>query len=160
MEKKIECLIAPCTGKTVPLSAIPDEVFAAGILGEGIGIEPDDGQIFAPVDGKIESVAESRHAYTLLSDGGADLLIHIGVDTVSLAGEGFVSYVSAGQNVCAGQLIAKADIDLIRTRGLCAICAMVVTNSEKITDIEYKPGACIGGKNAVMCYTILEEGPL
>ena len=88
------------------------------------------------------------------------MLIHIGVDTVSLAGEGFVSYVSAGQDVRAGQLIAKADIDLIRARGLSAVCAVVVTNSESITDIEYKPGACIGGKNAVMCYAVLGEGQL
>ena len=160
MEKKIECLIAPCTGKTVPLSAIPDEVFAAGILGEGIGIEPAEGQFFAPVSGKIESVAESRHAYTVLSDGGADVLIHIGVDTVSLSGEGFVAHVSAGQTVRAGQLIAEADIDLIRVRGMSAVCAVVVTNSDSITNIEYKPGACMGGKNAVMCYTISGGGRL
>ncbi len=154
MKNKTECLLATCTGKTVPLSAVPDEVFAQGLLGEGIAIEPAEGRFFAPVSGIIESVTDSRHAYTISSEGGADVLIHIGVDTVGLAGEGFVSHVSAGQAVRAGELIAEADIDLIRSRGLSAICSVVVTEPEKIENIEYKPGACVGGKNAVMCYTL------
>ena len=85
MKNKIECLIAPCTGKTIPLSAVPDEVFAAGILGEGIGIEPADGKVFAPVDGIITSVTDSRHALTLMSANGTDLLLHIGVDKIGRA---------------------------------------------------------------------------
>ncbi len=154
METKFECLLAACTGKTVPLTAVPDEVFAEGLLGEGIAIEPAEGRFFAPVGGKIESVTDSRHAYTILSEGGADVLVHIGVDTVSLAGEGFISHVSAGESVRAGDLIAEADIDLIRSRGLSAICSVVVTEPEKIENIEYKPGACIGGKDAVMRYQV------
>ncbi len=153
MKNKTECLIAPCTGKTVPLSAVPDEVFAQGLLGEGIAIEPTEGRFFAPVCGRIESITDSRHAYTILSEGGADILLHIGVDTVGLAGEGFVSCVSVGQSVKAGQPIAEADIDLIRSRGLSAICSVVVTEPDKIENIEYKPGVCVGGKDAVMCYT-------
>ena len=153
MKNKTECLIAPCTGKTLPLSAVPDEVFAQGLLGEGIAIEPTEGRFFAPVCGKIESVTDSRHAYTILSEGGADILLHIGVDTVGLAGEGFVSHVLVGESVKAGQLIAEADVDLIRSRGLSAICSVVVTEPEKIENIEYKPGTCVGGKDAVMCYT-------
>ena len=74
MKNKIECLIAPCTGKTVPLSAVPDEVFANGILGEGIAIEPAEGHFFAPVEGTVSSVADARHAYTVLSDAGVDVL--------------------------------------------------------------------------------------
>lgn len=157
MEKKTECLIAPCTGKTVPLSAVPDEVFAAGILGEGIAIEPAEGRFFAPVCGRIESVADSRHAFTLLSDAGVDVLVHIGVDTVCLGGEGFVSHVSAGETVRAGQLMAEADLALIRSRGFSAICSMVVTEPEKIENTEYHPGACTGGKDAIMCYSVAER---
>ena len=154
MKKKTECLLAACTGKTVPLSKVPDEVFAAGLLGEGIGIEPTEGRFFAPVGGTITSVTDSRHAFTLMSDNGTDVLVHIGVDTVSLAGEGFVSHVSAGERVSEGQLIAEADLDLIRSRGLCAICSVVVTEPEAIENIEYKPGTCIGGKDAVMTYMV------
>lgn len=157
MKNKIECLIAPCTGKTIPLSAVPDEVFAAGILGEGIAIEPSEGHFFAPVDGVVSSVADTRHAYTILSDGGVDVLVHIGVDTVGLAGEGFVSHVSAGQRVQRGQLMAEANIDLIRSRGLSAVCSVVVTNPEKMENTEYKPGTCTGGKDAIMCYCVVER---
>ena len=157
MKNKTECLIAPCTGKTVPLSAVPDEVFANGILGEGIAIEPAEGRFFAPVEGTVSSVADARHAYTVLSDAGVDVLVHIGVDTVSLSGEGFVSHVSAGERVRAGQLMAEANLDLIRSRGLSAICSVVVTESEKIENIEYKPGNCTGGKDAIMCYTVPER---
>ena len=157
MKNKIECLIAPCTGKTIPLSVVPDEVFAAGILGEGIAIEPSEGHFFAPVDGVVSSVADTRHAYTILSDGGVDVLVHIGVDTVGLAGEGFVSHVSADQRVQRGQLMAEANIDLIRSRGLSAVCSVVVTDPEKIENTEYKPGACTGGEDAIMCYCVAER---
>ena len=111
MEKKKECLLAPCTGKTVPLSAVPDEVFAGGLLGEGIGIEPTDGKFFAPVDGIITSITDTNHALTLMSANGTDLLLHIGVDTVRLAGEGFCLHVALGDRIEAGQPIADVDID-------------------------------------------------
>ena len=157
MKNKIECLIAPCTGKTVPLSAVPDEVFANGILGEGIAIEPAEGHFFAPVEGTVSSVADARHAYTVLSDAGVDVLVHIGVDTVGLAGEGFVSHVSTGERVHAGKLMAEANLDLIRSRGLSAVCSVVVTEPDKIENIEYKPGNCTGGKDAIMCYRVAER---
>lgn len=157
MKNKIECLIAPCTGKTVPLSAVPDEVFANGILGEGIAIEPAEGRFFAPVEGTVSSVADARHAYTVVSDMGVDVLVHIGVDTVSLSGEGFVSHVSTGERVHAGKLMAEANLDLIRSRGLSAVCSVVVTEPDKIENIEYKPGNCTGGKDAIMCYRVAER---
>lgn len=160
MKNKQECLLAVCTGKAMPLSQVPDEVFAGGLLGEGLAIEPVEGRFFSPVSGEIESVTDSRHAFTVLSDCGADVLVHIGVDTVSLAGEGFISHVQAGQRVRAGDLIAEADIDLIRSRGLSAICSVVVTEPDKIENIEYKLGACTGGKDAVMCYTLSGKGSL
>lgn len=160
MEKKTEYLIAVATGKTVPLSAVPDEVFAQGLLGEGIAVEPAEGRFFAPVSGEVTSVTDSRHAFTIMSDAGIDVLVHIGVDTVSLAGEGFVSHVSAGERVRAGDLIAEADIDLIRSRGLSAICSVVVTEPEKIENTEYKLGACIGGRDAVMNYQVTGKGSL
>jgi len=160
MEKKKECLLAPCTGKTVPLSAVPDEVFAGGLLGEGIGIEPANGKFFAPVDGIITSVTDSRHALTLMSEKGTDLLLHIGVNTVSLAGEGFQLHVALGDRITAGQPIADVDVELIRSRGLSAICSMVVTEPEKIENIEYHPGDCMGGKDAVMSYTVTGKGAL
>ena len=160
MKNTTEYILAACTGKTVPLSAVPDEVFAAGILGEGIGIDPTEGRFFAPVSGEVTSVVDSLHAYTILSDSGADVLVHIGVDTVSLAGKGCIAHVRVGEKVTAGQLIAEADIDLIRSRGLSAICSVVLTDSEKIDNIEYTPGFCIGGKDAVMQLRLVGKGTL
>ena len=160
MEKKKEILLAPCTGKTVPLSAIPDEVFSGGLLGEGIGIEPADGKFFAPVDGIITSVTDSQHALTLMSANGTDLLLHIGVDTVRLAGEGFQLHVALGDRIQAGQPIADVDIDLIRSRGFSAICSLVVTEPEKIENTEYHPGDCTGGKDVIMSYHVLVKGAL
>ena len=158
MNTKKECLLAPGTGKTLPLSAVPDEVFAAEILGKGLAIEPSDGRFFAPVSGKILSIADTKHAFTLVSDNGTDVLVHIGVDTVSLGGKGFAVHVSQGDRIGAGDLIAEADIDFIRSRGLSAICSVVVTEPDKIENIEYKPGVCIGGKDAIMCYTLSGKG--
>lgn len=160
MENQTECLLAAATGKAISLSKVPDEVFAEELLGKGIAIEPAEGRFFAPVGGEVTSVTDSRHAFTIMSDAGADVLVHIGVDTVSLAGEGFVSHVSPGEQVRAGDLIAEADIDLIRSRGLSAICSVVITEPEKIENIEYKLGACTGGRDAVMCYRLTGKGSL
>ena len=160
MKKKTERLMAPCTGKTLPLSAVPDEVFAQGILGKGIAIDPTARSFFAPVSGEVTSVVDSLHAYTLSSNNGTNVLVHIGVDTVSLAGKGFLSHVRAGDRVVAGQLIAEADIDLIRSRGLSAVCSVVVTNSEGVENMEYRPGACTGGRDVVMCYMLEGKGQL
>ena len=158
METKTECLIAICTGKAIPLSEVPDEVFSGELLGKGVAVEPVEGKIFAPIDATVTSITDSRHAFTLMSEDGTDILVHIGVDTVSLSGEGFVSHVSAGERVRAGDLIAEADIDLIRSRGLSAICSVVVTEPEKIENTEYKLGACIGGRDAVMNYQVTGKG--
>lgn len=152
------CLLAACTGKAVPLQEVPDEAFSSGILGIGFAVEPVDGAICAPVDARVESVAESKHAYTLQTENGLDILVHVGVDTVSMQGEGFTSLVRSGQRVRAGERIAEADVAKIRARGLSAICSVLVTNPERIADSEYKYGACTGGKDAVMCARVDGKG--
>ncbi len=152
------CLLAACTGKAVGLQEVPDEAFSSEILGKGFAIEPSDGTIYAPLDARVESVAESKHAYTLLCEDGLDVLIHIGVDTVGMQGQGFVSLVKAGQQVRAGERIAQADVELIRSKGLSAICSVVITNPERLLQTEYRLGACTGGKNAVMCVQIDWKG--
>ena len=91
METKTECLIAICTGKAIPLSEVPDEVFSGELLGKGVAVEPVEGKIFAPIDATVTSITDSRHAFTLMSEDGTDILVHIGVDTVSLSGEGFAA---------------------------------------------------------------------
>ena len=139
--KKTVTLCAPCTGKSVPLTAVPDEAFAGGMLGVGFGVDPADGHICAPVDGCIESVAEAKHAYTIVTDDGLDVLVHVGVDTVTLGGEGFVPRVREQQYVKTGDVIADADLDLIREKGLPTEVVVLVTNPEKTEPAEYRYGS-------------------
>jgi glucose-specific phosphotransferase system IIA component len=159
-DKKQICLLSPCTGSAVSLKEVPDEAFSEELLGKGFAVEPADGIFYAPIEGRIESIAESKHAYTVLSDEGLDVLVHIGVDTVRLGGEGFVAHVKEGQRVCAGELLAEADIEGIRQKGLSAICSVLVTNPERMGHEEYKLGACMGGKDAVMCFRLAGKGLL
>ncbi|MGM9680207.1 MAG: PTS glucose transporter subunit IIA [Eubacteriales bacterium] len=147
-------LTAVCDGRCQPISDIPDEAFASEMLGNGIAIEPSGKMFYSPVDGKIENVAATGHAYSISTDDGLDILVHIGVDTVTLGGEGFSPAVSAGQRVSAGDRLAEVDIDLIKTRGYSAITAVLVTTPERITDIEYKYGTTVGGKSTVMTFGI------
>ena len=159
-EKKQICLLSPCTGSAVSLKEVPDEAFSEELLGKGFAAEPAEGKFYAPIGGRVESIAESKHAYTVLSDEGLDILVHIGVDTVRLGGEGFVACVKEGQRVRAGELLAEADIDGIRQKGLSAICSVLVTNPERMVHEEYKLGACMGGKDTVMCFRLAGKGSL
>lgn len=151
---KMHGLIAVCDGTCLPISDIPDEAFASEMLGKGIAIEPSGKIFYSPVDGKIENVAATGHAFSISTEEGLDILVHVGVDTVSLGGEGFTSSVSSGQRVCAGDRLAEVDIDLIKSRGYSPITAVLVTTPERMTNIEYKYGTTVGGKSTVMTFGI------
>ena len=92
-------ILAVADGEVIQLSHVPDEVFSSGMLGEGFAVQPTAGTIYSPVNGTIGSVTETKHAYTVRSSDGLDILVHIGVDTVKLGGEGFISLVEEGDKV-------------------------------------------------------------
>ncbi len=152
--KKKRELLAVANGKSIPLSEIPDEAFASGMLGQGFGIEPSDGLIRSPVDGKLQSIAESKHAYTLLTKDGLDVLVHVGIDTVTLGGKGFVPLVKEGDNIRAGQPLVRANFDLIRAQGLSAAVAVLITETEGIDSVSFQHGTVVGGKDAVMSFRL------
>ncbi len=152
--KKQSCLSAVCAGKSMPLSKMSDEAFSSGMLGVGYAIDPTDGCFFSPVSGRVESIPHSKHAYTIQSDTGLDVLVHIGVDTVSLGGEGFESCVKEGTRVKTGDPLAKVDLSLIRSKGYSAMTAVLVTEPEKIEHIEFRFGSVGGVKDAVMCFRV------
>ena len=106
-------LLAPLAGWSTPLEEIPDPVFAGRMLGDGLAIDPTGGTLHAPCDGEIISLPESRHAITLRSAGGADILMHIGIDTVGLGGQGFEAHVQVGRRVAAGEQLISFDLDLL-----------------------------------------------
>ena len=150
---------APFSGKLVPLSEVPDETFASGVLGEGIAIEPSDGLFCSPVDGTVETIAETKHAIGFAADNGLEILVHVGLETVSLNGEGFEILVKEGDRVKAGQPVAKADLALIRERGLKTITSIVVTGGADEKELHCADGLATAGKTPVLTLTAKEAQP-
>ena len=150
---------APFSGKLVPLSEVPDETFASGVLGEGIAIEPSDGLFCSPVDGTVETIAETKHAIGFAADNGLEILVHVGLETVSLNGEGFEILVKEGDRVKAGQPVAKADLALIRERGLKTITSIVVTGGADEKELHCAEGLAAAGKTPVLTLTAKEAQP-
>ena len=150
---------APFSGTLVPLSEVPDETFASGVLGEGIAIEPSDGLFCSPVDGTVETIAETKHAIGFAADNGLEILVHVGLETVSLNGEGFEILVKEGDRVKAGQPVAKADLALIRERGLKTITSIVLTGGADEKELHCADGLATAGKTPVLTLTEKEEKP-
>lgn len=125
-EKKRIQIYSPLNGRAVSLDRVPDEVFRGRVLGDGCAVIPSDGRIYSPVDGVISSVAETKHAYGITSDSGLELLIHFGLETVALKGEGFNVHVVSGDKVKRGDLIAEVNMDLLRSRGIDVITPVLI----------------------------------
>lgn len=123
-------LYAHMKGTVVPLEQVSDEAFSQKVLGEGIAVEPSEGRLYAPCDGKIEMVFDTRHAVSMVSDDGAEILLHIGIDTVKLGGKFFEAHVSDGQSVRRGDLLVTFDIDGIRQAGYSTVTPMIVCSTE------------------------------
>ena len=143
-EKQIseKVIKSPMNGTVIPLSEVPDAVFSSEMLGKGFGVEPSEGKAYAPVDGEVTTVFDTKHALGLMSKNGVELLIHIGMDTVKLNGRGFDVKVKAGNQVKAGDLLAEFDMDLIKSEGYPVTTAVVITNTDDCEAIgEVKTGA-------------------
>ena len=130
-----EIIASPLIGNVVPLDQVPDQVFASGAMGKGIAIDPTDGVIVAPAKATVNLVFPTGHAIGLTTENGAELLIHIGMDTVSLAGKGFKTYVEAGEVVEAGQKLIEFDLATIRDAKLPVITPVIVTNTADFDDV-------------------------
>ena len=150
-EKK---LLAVADGKALPLGDVPDEAFSSGILGIGFAIEPTAGTVHSPIDGKIDSITDSHHAYTILSEDGLDVLVHIGIDTVELGGKGFLPMVAVGDTVKAGDILARADLDVIRTAGKPTVIPVLITNPDALAKRDFIYGEVLGGKSEVLRYRL------
>ena len=128
-------VLQPVKGKVIPLEDIPDETFASGVLGQGVGIEPTEGIVMAPFDGVVGSVFDTKHAITLESNG-MEMLIHVGVNTVSMQGEGFTAFVKDGDEVKAGQKLIAFDRDAIKKAGYSDTVAVLLGNSDDLDGVE------------------------
>ncbi|HDY9832376.1 TPA: PTS transporter subunit IIABC [Staphylococcus aureus] len=130
---------APLTGEVTPLSEVPDQVFSEKMMGDGIAIKPSQGEVRAPFNGKIQMIFPTKHAIGLVSDSDLELLIHIGLDTVKLNGEGFTLHVEEGQEVKQGDLLINFDLDYIRNHAKSDITPIIVTQGN-ITNLDFKQG--------------------
>ncbi|HER4678082.1 TPA: PTS beta-glucoside transporter subunit IIBCA [Streptococcus pyogenes NGAS336] len=131
-----ETLYSPLNGTVVDLSAVSDPVFSSGAMGQGLAIKPEDNTLYSPVDGKVEIVFETGHAYAITSSQGAEVLLHIGIDTVSMAGDGFESLVAVGQAVKKGDLLGHFDPSKIAEAELDDTTMMIVTNSADYQSVD------------------------
>lgn len=127
---------APLEGQAISLDQVPDPAFSTGVLGRGMAIEPKAGLVKSPVKGQVELMFETKHAIALKSQEGVEILIHIGMDTVELKGEGFESYVQAGDQVRVGDDLVRFDLDLLTEKGYKTITPIVITNSDHYEGIE------------------------
>ena len=126
----------PTKGKIIPYTEIKDETFASGVLGQGVGIEPDEGVVYAPMDGEISSVAESKHAIGITGAEDMELLIHVGVDTVEMKGDGFNTLVAEGDKVVKGQKLMEFDKAKIKAAGKPDTVVVLLTNSDDYEDLK------------------------
>ena len=143
-------LLAPLTGKLMPLDQVPDDVFAQKVLGDGIAIVPENGKIFSPVDGEVTTVAETLHAYGFATEDGLEILVHVGLDSVALKGEGFKSHVQPGDKVKAGDLVAEVDLELLKSKNVPTVTPVIVCCGAEDQNMTFASGNAKAGKTAVI----------
>ncbi|OUO76693.1 PTS beta-glucoside transporter subunit EIIBCA [Blautia sp. An249] len=129
---------SPLKGNVIPLEEVKDETFAAGILGQGVGIEPSEGKVVSPVKGKIETLFDTKHAVGITSEDGVELLIHVGLNTVELGGKYYTAHVAEGDSVEAGQVLLTFDMEQIKAAGYDVTTPVLVTNADQYEKIEKK----------------------
>ncbi|MBR5808765.1 MAG: PTS transporter subunit EIIC, partial [Clostridia bacterium] len=146
---------APMSGRCVPITEVGDPTFSEKILGDGVAIIPTDGKILSPVDGTISTIADTNHAFGFLSDDGLDILVHVGLETVALKGEGFKVHKKAGDKVKKGDLIAEVDLDLLKKKNINPITPVLVCNAPVGTKINEALGTCRAGDS--LAFSIKDE---
>ncbi|MGO5066464.1 MULTISPECIES: PTS sugar transporter subunit IIA [unclassified Clostridium] len=152
--KKEKNIFAPVIGKVLDLSEVPDEVFARKLAGDGIAIDCENDTIVAPADGVISLIFKTNHAIGITLKDGVELLIHIGIDTVNLNGEGFERLLQEGDKVKVGDPIIKINRDFIKSQGYSLITPVLITDPNGVKDIKYKTGFNVESENdIVITYT-------
>lgn len=155
--KVSDIILAPVTGKAVALSEVPDPVFADKVLGDGAAIIPAEGKIVSPVNGEISTVAETGHAYGFTSEDGLEILVHVGLETVSLNGECFKVYVKPGDKVKAGDLVAEVDLKYLEEKKINPITPVLLCSDTEGRTLQYTEGEVKAGESAVLTLAAEEE---
>ena len=141
---------APLEGQAVAISEVPDPTFAEGMLGNGIAIQPTNGKVYAPCDATVDMMFSTGHAVSLVSDTGIEILIHIGLETVSLEGKPFTIHVANGDKVKKGQLMLEADLEAIKAAGLPTITPVVICNTDNYPKFKTNVGKAVTNADVVI----------
>ncbi|MGF2616752.1 PTS glucose transporter subunit IIA [Rossellomorea vietnamensis] len=145
---------SPLTGKMLSLEEVPDPVFSQKMMGDGIAVEPTEGKVVSPVNGEIIQVFPTKHAVGIKAENGAELLIHIGLETVSMNGEGFEAHVSEGKKVKVGDPLVTFDMNLVKEKAKSTITPVIVTNGDDLATVEKaEVGEVTAGQSQVMTVT-------
>lgn len=151
--KKEGALVAPISGKTVDITTVPDAVFAEKMAGDGLAIDPTGDTVVAPADGELTMLFGTKHAFGMTLDKGVQILVHIGLDTVSLNGEGFTALKNQGDMVKKGEPIVKIDRELILSKGLSLITPVIFTDMDVLKSFEAQLGIDVtAGETTVLTY--------
>lgn len=137
--------VAPVDGKILPIAKVPDNVFAQKIMGDGFAIEPTSGNVISPVDGTVTSLPDSKHAVGITADNGLEIIVHFGIDTVNLQGEGFTALVSQGDKITVGQKLLKVDLEHVKGKVPSTITPVVFTNLPEGKTVQIQEGQSIKG---------------
>lgn len=148
--KSVDTLYAPMAGSALPLRQVPDPAFAEEMLGKGIAIEPAEGKVYAPCDATVDMMFQTGHAVSLITDFGAEVLIHVGLETVNLKGRYFTVHVANGQKVRKGDLLMEFDIDAVKAAGYRVITPMLVCNSSNFGLFKTSTGKSVDNDDAVI----------
>lgn len=148
--KKLDEFCAPMAGKAVAISEVPDPTFAEGMLGNGIAIEPSEGKVYAPCDATVDMMFATGHAVSLVAETGAEILIHVGLETVGLEGKPFTVHVKDGDKVKKGQLLIEVDLEAVKAAGLPTITPMVVCNTDEYPTFDTFVGKNVTNEDVVI----------
>jgi len=132
----IASIQSPMSGTAMNLSEVPDPAFASGALGNGFGVEPNDGKVTSPIAGQVMMVFETKHAIGLVAESGVEVMIHVGLDTVNMKGEGFTAHVKAGDQVEVGDLLLEVDLEAVKAAGHPTVTPIVITNTANYQSVE------------------------
>ena len=148
--KNTNDLYAPMAGRAVPIAEVPDPTFAEGMLGNGIAIIPTEGKVYAPCDATVDMMFTTGHAVSLVADFGAEILIHVGLETVSLEGKPFKVHAANGDKVKKGQLLIEVDLQAVEAAGLPIITPMVICNTDAYSTFNTTVGKDVTNSDVVI----------
>ena len=146
-------IIAPLSGEIVNIEDVPDVVFSEKIVGDGVAIRPAGDTIVAPVNGTIGKIFETNHAFSIESEDGVELIVHFGIDTVELKGEGFTRIAEEGQTVKVGEPIIKFDLATLEAKAKSVLTPVVISNMDEIANLEKRSGSVVAGETVVLTLT-------